>query len=188
LRSYCQIHDTYIVEETDEGFLLIDQHALHERILYEELRRRVARAAVPRQRLLVPEIIDLAPADFARIMELKEQLLKMGLEVEPFGERTIAVQAVPHLAGDAGPRELLLDIVREIRETPAGRPGQREEQLMRVIACKTAIKAGERLTRSQIEALLEQRARIGPEPVCPHGRPTTVEFDLPHIERQFHRR
>ena len=119
-RNFFQIHDRYIVEETPGGFLVADQHALHERILYEELKQRVSHAAVPRQRLLIPEIVDLRPADFLRAMELRETLLKMGMEVEPFGEKTVAVHAVPHLATGANPRELLLEILRETAEESEG--------------------------------------------------------------------
>jgi len=187
-RVFCQVHDSYVVEEVEGGFLLIDQHALHERILYDELRTRVTRAAVPRQRLLVPEIVDLRPDDFLRVTEMRDSLLRMGIEVEPFGEKNVAVHAVPHLAGGVNPADLLLELLHELRETAPGRPAEREEMLMRVIACKAAVKAGDRLTRAQVEALLDQRDRIGPEPTCPHGRPTTLRFDLADIERQFRRR
>ncbi len=187
-RGLCQIHDTYIVEEVEDGFLLIDQHALHERILYEELRERVARAAVPRQRLLVPEIVDLRPEDFLLAMEIKDELRKMGLEIEPFGEKTIAVQAVPHLAAAVNPSDLLQEILRDAKDSAPRELTARREELLRVIACKSAIKAGERLTHHQIGALLEQRTRTGPEPVCPHGRPTTLKFDLRDLQRQFRRK
>jgi DNA mismatch repair protein MutL len=188
-RSFLQIHDRYIVEETPGGFLVADQHALHERILYEELKQRVSHAAVPRQRLLIPEIVDLRPADFLRAMEMREMLLKMGMEVEPFGEKTVAVHAVPHLATGANPRELLLEILRETaEESESSRTVDRQERLMRVIACKAAVKAGDRLSRTQVEALLDRRDRIGPETICPHGRPTTLRFDLRDIERQFLRK
>ena len=189
-RSFAQVHNAYIIEEVPDGFLLIDQHALHERILFEELKQRVERASVPRQRLLVPEIVEMSPSDFLHVMEIRETLLKMGLEVEAFGEKTVAVHAVPHLAADVNPRELLLEILQEQRDapSPARSAPEREEELMRVIACKAAIKAGDRLSPKKIEALLEQRDRIGPEPVCPHGRPTTIRFDLRDIEKQFRRR
>jgi DNA mismatch repair protein MutL len=187
-RNFFQIHDRYIVEETPGGFLVADQHALHERILYEELKQRVSHSAVPRQRLLIPEIVDLRPADFLRVMELRETLLRMGMEVEPFGEKTVAVHAVPHLATGADPRELLLEILKETAEDSEGGAVDRQEQLMRVIACKAAIKAGDRLSGTQVEALLDRRDKIGPEPTCPHGRPTTLRFDLRDIERQFLRK
>jgi DNA mismatch repair protein MutL len=187
-KNFIQIHDRYIVEETAGGFLVADQHALHERILYEELKQRISRAAVPRQRLLIPEIVDLRPADFLRAMEMREMLLKMGMEVEPFGEKTVAVHAVPHLATGTNPRELLLEILRETAEESAGGAVDRQERLMRVIACKAAVKAGDRLSRAQVEALLDRRNQIGPETICPHGRPTTLRFDLRDIERQFLRK
>ncbi|MGD1000508.1 MAG: DNA mismatch repair endonuclease MutL [Candidatus Brocadiia bacterium] len=187
-RNFIQIHDRYLVEETPGGFLVADQHALHERILYEELKQRVSHAAVPRQRLLIPEIVDLRPADFLRVMEMRETLLKMGVEVEPFGEKTVAVHAVPHLATGANPRELLLEILRETAEESEGGAVDRQERLLRVIACKAAVKAGDRLSRTQVEALLDRRDQIGPETICPHGRPTTLRFDLRDIERQFLRK
>ena len=187
-RNFIQIHDRYLVEETPGGFLVADQHALHERILYEELKQRVSHAAVPRQRLLIPEIVDLRPADFLRVMEMRETLLKMGVEVEPFGEKTVAVHAVPHLATGANPRELLLEILRETAEESEGDTTDRQERLLRVIACKAAVKAGDRLSRTQVEALLDRRDQIGPETICPHGRPTTLRFDLRDIERQFLRK
>ena len=188
VRSFAQLHNSYIVEETPDGFLLIDQHALHERILYDELRRRVDRASVPRQRLLVPEIVDLRPEDFLRVMELKDALLTMGVEVEPFGEKTVAVHAVPHLAGDVNPGELLLEILGVAGGPGRGKATASQEDIMRAIACKAAVKAGDRLPRAQIESLLEQRDRLGPEPTCPHGRPTTLRFDLRDLEKQFRRR
>jgi len=92
---------------------------------------------------------------------------------------------VPHLAVGVSPRELLLEVLQEAGEEAEGGAVDRAERLMRVIACKAAIKAGERLSPAQIEALLERRDRIGPEPTCPHGRPTTLRYDLRDIERQF---
>ena len=188
-RVFCQVHDSYIIEEVGGGFNVIDQHALHERILYDELRHRVSAATAPRQRLLVPEIVDLAADDYLRVTEMQDALRRLGLEVEPFGEKTVAVHAVPHLANATmNPRDLLLELVKETGEAIAGRPADREELLMRVIACKAAVKAGDRLSHSRIEALLEQRSRIGPEPTCPHGRPTTLYFSADELERQFHRK
>ena len=121
-------------------------------------------------------------------MEWRESLLKMGLEVEEFGERTVAIQAVPHMATGVDPRELLMQLLRDNEERAAGRPAEREEQLLRSIACKAAIKAGERLSPARIQALLEQRNRLGPEPTCPHGRPTTQRFRMDEIEKQFKRK
>jgi DNA mismatch repair protein MutL len=186
-RNLAQIHDSYIIEEVRDGFRIIDQHALHERILYEELLGRVKNEAVPRQKLLIPEVVDLRPEQYLLALESREGMLKMGLEIEPFGERTVAVHAVPHLASKVHPRELLLEILEELARNTPDRPSDRQEQLTRVIACKAAIKAGDRLSRPQMEALLERRDRLGPEPTCPHGRPTTLTFDLTELEKQFRR-
>lgn len=182
-----QVHNSYLIEETADGFLLIDQHALHERILYEELRQRLSSAAVPRQKLLIPEVVDLRAPEFLRVMEMREDLLRMGLEVEAFGERTVAVQAVPHMATKVPPRELLMEVLKEGGEESAGEPADRQDKLMRVIACKAAVKAGERLSPAQISALLERRDRFGPEPTCPHGRPTTLRFTMKELAKQFRR-
>ena len=186
-RHCFQLHDAYIVEEVTDGFLLIDQHALHERILYEELKRRAVHTAAPRQRLLVPELIELRPQDFLRIMEIKEELLHMGVEVEAFGERTVAVHAVPHLAGGVNGRELVFEILQD-DEATTGPASERQDRIMQTIACKAAVKAGDRLSRGRIEALLDQRDRIGPEPTCPHGRPTTVRFERDDLEKMFQRK
>jgi len=187
-RARFQLHDAYIVEEVEGGFLIIDQHALHERIIYESLRARMARAGVPRQRLLVPEVVELRPQDFMKLIEMKEELLRVGVEIEPFGERTIAVQAVPHLVRGLSARELLQDFLREEESSPADATGERIDRIVRAVACKAAVKAGERLGREQIDSLLEQRDRLGPEPTCPHGRPTTLRFDLDELEKMFRRK
>ena len=187
LETAVQLHNSYLVEETPDGFLVIDQHALHERILYEELRQRLTTAAVPRQKLLIPEVVDLRAPEYLRVMEMREDLLRMGLEVEPFGERTVAIQAVPHMATKVPPRELLMEVLKEGGEDSPGEPADRQDKLMRIIACKAAVKAGERLSPAQISALLERRNRFGPEPTCPHGRPTTLRFTLKELAKQFRR-
>lgn len=186
-RNIAQFHDSYIIEEVPGGFRLIDQHALHERILYEELLRRVRESSTPRQKLLIPEIVDLTPEQYLLAMELRESLLKMGVEVESFGERTIAIHAVPHLASKVHPRELLMEMLAELEGNSAGQQSEREARMLYVIACKAAVKAGDRLSRPQLDSLLEQRDKLGPEPTCPHGRPTTLYFDLNDIEKRFKR-
>jgi len=187
-RACFQIHDSYIVEEVPGGFLLIDQHALHERIIYESLRTSMERSGVPRQRLLVPEVIALPPQDFLRVMEMREAFLRVGVEIEPFGERTVAVQAVPEIGRSFNARDLIHDVLREEEGLPADAAGERLDRLARVVACRAAVKAGERLTREQMASLLEERDRLGAEPSCPHGRPTTLRFDLSELEKMFRRK
>ena len=104
-----------------------------------------------------------------------------------FMERTVAIQAVPHMATKVPPRELLMEVLKEGGEDSPGEPADRQDKLMRIIACKAAVKAGERLSPAQISALLERRNRFGPEPTCPHGRPTTLRFTLKELAKQFRR-
>jgi len=180
---------TYIVEETASGFNLIDQHALHERLLYDDLCARAREATVSRQRLLVPEVVELKPADAMMVMELKDSLARVGLEVEDFGGGSVAVQAVPHMMRHANPAALLKEIVEDLRaaaEDSSSVP--REERLLRSLACRGAVKAGKPLRPGDIEALLDQRDRLCPAPTCPHGRPHTLVFSAADLERQFRRR
>jgi DNA mismatch repair protein MutL len=184
---FFQIHNAYIVEQTDDGLHIIDQHALHERILYEDLRARAANAAVPRQRLLVPELIELRAQDFMRVMEMKDDLRRFGVEVEEFGDRTIAVQAVPHIASAIDARDLIEELLES--DIPAdGQPTERQDRILQMVACKAAVKAGDPLGHAQIDALLDQRDLLGPEPTCPHGRPTTILLSLSELEKQFRRK
>ena len=188
-RNVMQVGGSYIIEETDEGFRVIDQHALHERLLYAELAARAQEAAVSRQRLLIPGVVELKPADFLLAMELREGLGRMGLEVAEFGENTVAVHTVPHMIRDADPGRLLCELLEDLREGNEGAPGAtREEKLLRALACRGAVKAGKTLSRGEMEALLDRRDRTSPEPTCPHGRPHTLTFRTSELERKFHRR
>ncbi|MBM4032923.1 MAG: DNA mismatch repair endonuclease MutL [Planctomycetes bacterium] len=191
--SFFQIHDTYIVEETPEGFRVTDQHALHERVLYEELLSRAAGAGVESQRLLMPEVVPLNPAEAALAAAAVEPLRALGLEAEEFGANALAVHAIPRLARDADAAGLVHGLLAELAdrgdaEGPPGIEGQRQ-RLARALACKAAVKAGDRLRESEIEALLARRAALGTKAeTCPHGRPTSLVFSLPDMERQFKRK
>ena len=194
-RSY-QVHDSYIVEEAAEGIYLIDQHALHERILFEEIASRAPmHRGVLRQRLLMPETVQLSPRDFQVVMALKETLVRLGVEVAEFGPNTVALQALPQMLRDAPPRQFLLDLVDELsgEEALARKPSDGnitalQEKIMQIIACKGAVKAGQRLTPQQVQALLERRDQTNPAPTCPHGRPTTIFLSLTDLEKKFRRR
>ena len=188
-RNVTQIGETYIVEETADGFRLIDQHALHERLLYRELARRSREASVARQRLLIPEVVELKPADFQLALELRPALERLGLEIEEFGPSAVAVHAVPHMMRAISPSDLLRETIDELRQEAEGDARiTREERLLRSLACKGAVKSGKRLNRAEIEALLDQRDRADLPPTCPHGRPHTLTFRLDELDRQFRRR
>lgn len=183
-----QVHDSYLIAETDEGVLVIDQHALHERILFEELRARVEREGIESQRLLVPVPVDLGPAEAAEVLERRPLLQSLGLGVEPFGGDTVLVTSVPILLRNQAPEDLVRDLADHFRTEPL--PPTADAVLMGVmslIACKAAIKAGQRLSDTEIDALLARRHLVANTHHCPHGRPTVLTFTKAELERQFGR-
>ena len=187
-----QIHNRYLVTETDEGLEVIDQHALHERILYELLREKVLAGAIESQRLLVPEPVDLSASEVAVVLESTELLARLGVEVEPFGGETILVSAYPAMLANFSPVDVMRSLVEKLVETlsKAGRqPEPRDvlDELLHMIACKAAIKYGDRLKPEEIEALLSQRHLAQDHHHCPHGRPTALVFTREQLDRQFKR-
>lgn len=183
-----QIHNRYLVVETEVGLEVIDQHALHERIIYETLRERLADGAVESQRLLVPEPVDLPGAEAAAAIENRDVLAQLGLEVEPFGGETVLISAYPAMLANFSPGEVLRDLVEQLSH-----PGKRVEtrdvldELLHMIACKAAVKFGDRLTPDEIDALLEHRNLAQDHHHCPHGRPTALVFTRDQLDRQFKR-
>ncbi len=183
-----QLHDSYLVAETSDGMMVIDQHALHERILYEELRCRVEKGGVESQRLLVPEPVHLTASEAALVLEQHEVLRTLGLEVEPFGGDTVLVVSAPVMLQDVPPERLLRDLAEHLRSKPL--PPTRDAvlaDLLHMVACKAAVKAGQRLTAEEIAALLERRHLVADSHHCPHGRPTALVFTKSELERQFGR-
>ena len=183
-----QVLDSYIVEETPDGVRLIDQHALHERILYEKLRAQIDSGPPASQRLLVPELVELPKAEFLALMELAEDLRRFGMEIEEFGESTIIVRSYPQMLGRFDGRRFFHDLLDEM-EGPEGvrRVDGRLDKLLTMMACKGAVKAGQRLSAEQIRRILEQRAEAGPADTCPHGRPTSILLTRRELDKQFHR-
>jgi DNA mismatch repair protein MutL len=183
-----QIHNRYLVAETDEGLEVIDQHALHERILYEALRERVLAGAVESQRLLVPEPVDLAASEAAAAVENRDVLAKIGMEVEAFGGETVLVSAYPAMLANLPPAEVLRTLVEQLLAGGKA-PDSRDvlDELLHMIACKAAVKYGDRLTPQEIDALLEQRGLAQDHHHCPHGRPTALIFTREQLDRQFKR-
>lgn len=183
-----QVHDTYLIAETEAGMVVIDQHALHERILFEELRGRLARQGIESQRLLVPEPVDLAPDEAALVLEQTEVLGRLGLEVQEFGGGTVLVSAMPPLLGSLSPSSLLRDLAEHLRTRPLPpTPDEVLQDVMAMMACKAAVKANQRLTDEEIAALLERRHLVRDAHHCPHGRPTALIFTRQELEKQFGR-
>ncbi len=183
-----QIRDTYIVVETDEGLTLIDQHALHERIVYEYLRPRVLDNAVESQRMLVPETVELTPKETALLLEYADVLNQLGLGVQEFGRQTVLVDRYPVMLKKANLPQLVRDLAEQL-DQPEKAPDRRDllDSLLHMMSCKAAIKAGQRLSPEEIDSLLAQRHLIDDAHHCPHGRPTALVLTENELERQFGR-
>jgi DNA mismatch repair protein MutL len=188
VRKAIQVHDSYLIVETGDGMMVIDQHALHERILYEELKSRVARGQVESQRLLVPEPVDLPAAEAGLLVEQNELLSQLGLDIEPFGGDTVLIRSIPAMLPHVVPDRLVRDLAEHLRTQPL--PPTRDAllaELMHMVACKAAVKAGQPLTSPEITALLERRHLVANSHHCPHGRPTALVFTKADLEKQFGR-
>jgi len=183
-----QLHDSYIVLETSEGMLVIDQHALHERILFEQLRRRIRDGKLEVQRLLIPEPIDLPAEQAALVLEAADALRELGLDVSDFGGNTILLSSYPTLLGRKPPHEILRGVVDYL--VTQERPPAKEavlHLLMATMACKAAVKAGDKLNAEEIAYLLHLRAMAEDSHHCPHGRPTSLLFSRAELDKQFRR-
>jgi len=184
-----QLHETYIVSQTPDGIVIVDQHAAHERLVYEDMKRQMSAGGVKRQALLIPEIVELAGDELQRILERTEELGELGLEIEPFGHNALCVRATPALFGQmdlAGLIQDLADDLSEYDETLALR--ERFEDIMGNMACRGSVRAGRRLNAAEMNALLRQMEATPHSGQCNHGRPTYVELKLKDIERLFGRR
>ena len=187
-RRAIQIHDSYLVVETPNGMLVIDQHALHERILFEQLRRRIQAGQLEIQRLLIPEPIDFSADQAACVLEAKSELHQLGLDVEDFGGGTILLGSYPALLSRAAPVDILKGVV-DCLVTRERAPSKEQilHDLLATMACKAAIKAGDKLTVEEITYLMELRDLAEDSHHCPHGRPTSLTFSKHELEKQFRR-
>jgi DNA mismatch repair protein MutL len=183
-----QLHDSYIVLETPDGMVVIDQHALHERILFEQLRRRIRDGKLEVQRLLIPEPIDLPAEQAALVLEAADALRELGLEVSDFGGNTVLLASYPTLLGRRPPHEIFQGVVDYLltKERPPTRDALLHN-LIATMACKAAVKAGDRLTPEEIAYLLHLRDLAEDSHHCPHGRPTSLMFSRQELDRQFRR-
>jgi DNA mismatch repair protein MutL len=183
-----QVHDRYLIAETDDGMVVIDQHALHERVIYEQVREKVLSGALESQRLLVPEPVDMSPAETAAALSNRELLAQLGIEVESFGGGTLLISSYPAMLAKLRPADLLRTLVERLLDGGKA-PDRRDllDELLHMIACKAAIKAGDRLTPEEVAELVEQRHLAQDAHHCPHGRPTALVFTRDDLDRQFKR-
>jgi DNA mismatch repair protein MutL len=184
-----QMHETYIVSETADGFVIVDQHAAHERLTQEKLKRGLANGGVARQGLLIPEVVELSPAAQARIAARAPELAELGLVVEPFGDAAVVVREIPALLGDADVKGLVRDLAEELAEFDAAHALKaRLDEVAATIACHGSVRAGRRLNAAEMNALLREMEQTPLSGQCAHGRPTYIELKRADIERLFGRR
>jgi len=187
-RSLVQMHNTFIIEETSDGILITDQHALHERILFERLRAQMAGGGVIMQRLLVPEEVRLTPREAAALGEMRRWLAKSGLAVEQSGPDTVEVRAVPQILKHASPEDMLREILAGMDDVEtADMETTAIVNVLQAMACKGAVKAGQRLSPEELAEIMRQRAELGIDVTCPHGRPTSLAISLADLYKQFGR-
>lgn len=183
-----QVHDCYLVLGTERGLMVIDQHALHERIMYEYLKRRMTEGSIERQRLLVPATIEMSAREAAVFVEHQDLLRDLGFEVEEFGGNTILLSSYPAIFRRADHVQLLVDLGERLQQ-PGKKLDTRDvlDELLQMMSCKAAIKAGQRLSPEEMDALLEQRHLVDDTHHCPHGRPTALVLSRDELDRQFGR-
>ena len=184
-----QVHGTYIVAQTRDGMVIVDQHAAHERLVYERMKVEMAGGGVARQALLLPEVVELDPAEAERVAGRAEELAALGLVLESFGSGAVLVRETPALLGETDVAGLVRDIADDLAENGAALA--LEERLAEVcgtMACHGSVRAGRRLTGAEMNALLRQMEATPHSGQCNHGRPTYVELKLADIERLFGRR
>jgi DNA mismatch repair protein MutL len=186
-----QVHGTYIVAQTQDGIVIVDQHAAHERLVYERLKRERDTSGIGRQLLLIPEVVDLDPVDADRVIAEAETLASLGLVVEPFGSGALLVREVPSALAGGRIKALVQDVADALTEWGEGGASPVETRLDAVLSrmsCHGSIRAGRRLKPEEMNALLREMEVTPLSGQCNHGRPTYVELKLSDIERLFGRR
>ncbi len=183
-----QMHNRYIVVECGDGIEVIDQHALHERVLYERLKASVADGNLEVQPLLIPEKVDLEATDLELVTEHAEALDRAGMHVEPFGGCTVIVTSKPALAGNAPAAEIVREVLDRLSAVAAGGDAAMlVDEVLHGLACRAAIKAGDPLSREEVDALVRDRRMVRESHHCPHGRPTSLVLSRQDLDRQFRR-
>ena len=183
-----QVHENYIIAQTATGIVIVDQHAAHERLVYEKLKRQMAENGVAAQALLIPEIVDLSEADCARLLTHADDLTRLGLTIEPFGGSAIAVRETPAILGEVDAAAMIRDILDELNDQDDSQTLQaRIEAILSRVACHGSIRSGRRMRGEEMNALLREMEATPHSGQCNHGRPTYVELKLSDIERLFGR-
>jgi len=184
-----QLHETYIISQTQDGIIIVDQHAAHERLVYEKMKASLEGQGIERQTLLIPEIVELSDADVQRLLDRKGELKDMGLSFEGFGEGAVAVSETPSLLGEMNIQKLMQDLADDISEyDEALSLKEKFEHVCGTMACHGSVRAGRILNNDEMNSLLRQMENTPHSGQCNHGRPTYVELKLADVERLFGRR
>lgn len=183
-----QVHENYIIAQTEDGIVIVDQHAAHERLVYEKLKTQMARNGVPAQALLIPDVVEMSESDSARLLDIADDLTRMGLTIEPFGHGAVVVRETPAILGEVNANALLRDILDELDDQGEARAVQdRIEAILSRVACHGSIRSGRQMRAEEMNALLREMEATPYSGQCNHGRPTYVELKLSDIERLFGR-
>lgn len=183
-----QFHDTYIISQTEDSIIIIDQHAAHERIVMEKMKSALVNGQVSSQMLLLPEVIDLKPADKVRLLDAAEDLAKLGLVIEEFGTTAIIVRETPALLGECDVHALITDLAEEMAEWGKGfELTEKLHLICATMACHGSVRAGRKLNIAEMNHLLREMERTPHSGQCNHGRPTYIELRVRDVERLFHR-
>jgi DNA mismatch repair protein MutL len=184
-----QLHETYVVAQTADGIVIVDQHAAHERLVYEKMKTALAAGGIARQPLLIPEVVDLDPAEVVRVTSRAGELAELGLVIEAFGPDAVVVREVPAMLGKMDVKAMVRDLADEIAETGnALALKEKLEEVAGTLACHMSVRAGRRLSGEEMNQLLREMEATPHSGQCNHGRPTYVELKLADIEKLFGRR
>ena len=184
-----QVHENYIIAQTATGMVIVDQHAAHERLVYERLKRQMAETGIKVQALLIPEIVELSASDASRLLDISDDLAALGLTIEPFGGSAIAVRETPAILGQVSAAALLRDVLDELADLGQTQSLQTKmEAILSRMACHGSIRSGRQMRAEEMNALLREMEATPHSGQCNHGRPTYVELKLSDIERLFGRK
>ena len=184
-----QVHETYIITQTEDGIVIVDQHAAHERLVQERIKKALDSGGVPRQGMLIPEVVELDEGEQGQLLERADELTELGLVIEAFGDGAVVVREIPALLGETDIQGLVRDLADDLAAFDEGLAlKQRLGDVCATMACHGSVRAGRRLNGAEMNALLREMETTPHSGQCSHGRPTYVELKLADIEKLFGRR
>lgn len=187
IRPLAQIQNKYILSEAPSGMMIIDQHAAHERILYEQVLPRLEREAGQSQQLLFAQTLELSPVDYATVTDLHPYLEKIGFQVKLFGKQTIVVEGVPPDVKPGHEATIFQEVLEEYKDEGRNPKSDSRDRLAKSYACRAAIKAGDKLTPQEMMSLVDQLFATEVPYVCPHGRPVSIRLSIEELDKRFGR-